>query len=133
MYSNMLATSLYCIIIAINPGYTHLDPYLVFYNLPCITERNQITTHFSTFVLPVIHLPPSPLYSPLQIKCRKIVSSFSWILHSFKEPLKTILMRTYEWRREGFGHGAFGVIGKPPSLTTGCQKDNKFCCYFSWW
>ena len=60
---------MYCIIIQVNPGYTHLDLDLVFYNLPCIIS---ITIHFTTYVLPLIHLPPPPLCSPLQINAKRL-------------------------------------------------------------
>ena len=110
----MLETSLYCVITQINPGYTHLDLDLVFYNLPCITEEKSYCNAFYHLRIAWNTPFPTPLCSPLQIKCEKIVSSFSWVLHSFKETLKTILMRTLGGGGKGsVKHDAFWVMGKP--------------------
>ena len=54
----MLETSLYYIIIEINPGYTHLNLYLVFFNLPCITEEKS--DYIAFFHLRIACNTPSP-------------------------------------------------------------------------
>lgn len=84
----MLGTSLYCIIIAINPGYTHLDPYLVFYNLPCITERKSDYNAF--FHLRIACNTPSPIPSlfPASNKMQKDCIQFLLDLTFFQRAIK---------------------------------------------
>ena len=84
----MLGTSLYCIIIEINPGYTHLDPYLVFYNLPCITEKKSDYNAFFHFRIACNTPSPTPsLFSAsnkMQKDCIQFLLDFTFFQRAIK-------------------------------------------------
>ena len=124
----MLETSLYYIILEINPGYTHLNLYLVFFNLPCITEEKS--DYIAFFHLRIACNTPSPTHSvfpasnKMQNDCIQFLLGFIFLQRDIKN-------NSYANVGGGKGlvnHGEFWVMGKSK-----CQKSNKFCCYFSWW
>ena len=108
----MLETSLYCIIIEINPGYTHLILYLVLFILPCIKEEKS--DYIAFFHLRIACNTPSPTPSvfpasnKMQKDCIQFLLGFTFLQRDIKN-------NSYTNVGGGKGlvnHGEFWVMGK---------------------
>ena len=122
----MLETSLYYIIREINPGYTHLNLYLVFFNLPCITEEKS--DYIAFFHLRIACNTPSPTPSvfpasnKMQNDCIQFLLGFIFLQRDIKN-------NSYANVGGGKGlvnHVEFWVMGKSLPWPPGAKKVTNF-------